>query len=50
MKRPHPALLRITGIIGQTPETLLTVEDKVLAVAVGDPCRQKSLKRTPKSV
>jgi hypothetical protein len=36
-KRPHPGLVRITGVIGQTPETLLTVEERMLAVAVGDP-------------
>ena len=36
-KRPHPGLVRITGVIGQTPETLLTVEERALAVAVGDP-------------
>jgi hypothetical protein len=36
-KRPRPGLVRITGVIGQTPETLLTVEERMLAVAVGDP-------------
>ena len=40
-KRPHPALVRISGVIGQTPETLLTIEDRVLAVAVGDPVQAK---------
>jgi len=40
-KRPHPALVRIAGVIGQTPETLLTVEDRLLAVAVGDPLQAK---------
>ena len=40
-KRPHPALVRITGVIGQTPETLLTIDDRVLAVAVGDPVQAK---------
>jgi hypothetical protein len=34
-------LTRITGVIGQTPETLLTAEDRVLAVAVGDPLLAK---------
>jgi hypothetical protein len=36
-KQPHPGLLRITGVIGQTPETLLTVDDRLLAISVGDP-------------
>jgi hypothetical protein len=40
-KRLHPGLTRITGVIGQTPETLLTVEDRVLAISVGDPVPAK---------
>jgi hypothetical protein len=40
-KQPRPSLVRITGVIGQTPETLLTAEDRVLAVAVGDPLLAK---------
>ena len=40
-KRARPNLLRITGVIGQTPETLLTIDDRVLAVAVGDPLPAK---------
>lgn len=40
-KHPRPALYRITGVIGQTPETLLTIDDRVLAVAVGDPVQAK---------
>jgi hypothetical protein len=40
-KQPRANLLRITGVVGQTPETLLTVEDRVLAVAVGDPLLAK---------
>jgi hypothetical protein len=40
-KQPRPNLMRITGVIGQTPETLLTVEDRILAVAVGDPLLAK---------
>jgi hypothetical protein len=36
-KEPRPNLLRVTGVVGQTPETLLTVEERWLAVAVGDP-------------
>jgi hypothetical protein len=34
---PHPALERITGIVGNTPETLVRVDGHLLAVAVGDP-------------
>ncbi|HKO52496.1 MAG TPA: hypothetical protein VJV79_32535 [Polyangiaceae bacterium] len=40
-KRPHPGLVRMTGVIGQTPETLLTIEDRVLAISVGDPVQAK---------
>jgi len=40
-KSPHPGLVRVTGVIGQTPETLLTVDDRVLAVSVGDPVPAK---------
>jgi len=40
-KQPHPGLMRMTGVIGQTPETLLTVDDRVLAVSVGDPIPAK---------
>ena len=40
-KRSHSGLIRITGVIGQTPETLLTVDDRLLAVSVGDPVQAK---------
>jgi len=40
-KQPHPGLTRITGVIGQTPETLLTIDDRVLAISVGDPVQAK---------
>ena len=40
-KHAHPGLFRITGVIGQTPETLVTVDDRLLAVAVGDPVQAK---------
>lgn len=40
-KQPQPGLTRITGVIGQTPETLLTVDDRVLAISVGDPVPAK---------
>lgn len=40
-KQPRPSLFRIAGIVGQTPETLVTVDDRLLAVAVGDPTPAK---------
>lgn len=40
-KHAHPGLYRITGVIGQTPETLVTVDERLLAVAVGDPVQAK---------
>jgi hypothetical protein len=40
-KQPRPNLVRISGIVGQTPETLLTADDRLLAVSVGDPLPAK---------
>jgi hypothetical protein len=40
-KQPRPTLTRITGVVGQTPETLLTADESLLAVAVGDPLLAK---------
>ena len=40
-KLPRPTLTRITGVVGRTPETLLTIDDRVLAVAVGDPIQAR---------
>jgi hypothetical protein len=40
-KQPRPTLTRITGIVGQTPETLLTIDERAIAVAVGDPIQAK---------
>jgi hypothetical protein len=40
-KRRHPRLTRVTGVIGQTPETLLTIDDRLLALSVGDPVQAK---------
>ncbi|HYQ42125.1 MAG TPA: hypothetical protein VER11_09155 [Polyangiaceae bacterium] len=40
-KQPYPGLTRITGVVGQTPETLLTVDDRLLAISVGDPVPAK---------
>jgi hypothetical protein len=33
--RPHPQITRLTGIVGQTPQTLVRVEERLVAVAVG---------------
>jgi hypothetical protein len=40
-KQPRPTLTRITGVVGQTPETLLTIDERTIAVAVGDPIQAK---------
>jgi hypothetical protein len=40
-KQPRPTLTRITGVVGQTPETLLTIDERAIAVAVGDPIQAK---------
>ncbi len=40
-KQPRPMLTRITGVVGQTPETLLTIDERAIAVAVGDPIQAK---------
>jgi len=37
VKRTHPRLTRISGVIGQTPQSMLSFDGKLLAVAVGDP-------------
>ncbi len=33
---PHPRLIRITGVVGRTPQSLLSYQGQLLAVAVGD--------------
>lgn len=53
-KQLRPGLTRITGVIGQTPETLLTIDDRLLVVSVGDPVPAKiaeayALKRLTRS-
>jgi len=40
-KQQRPGLTLVTGVIGQTPETLLTVEERLLAISVGDPLPAK---------
>jgi hypothetical protein len=37
VKKPHPALTRVSGVVGQTPEVLVTIEARTVAVSVGDP-------------
>jgi hypothetical protein len=36
-KEPYPGVRRVSGVVGQTPETLLTLDDALLVVTVGDP-------------
>lgn len=35
VKKPHPRILRVTGVVGETPETLVHIDGKLAAVAVG---------------
>lgn len=37
VKQPHPELVSVTGVVGLTPETLVTVGKRTVAVSVGDP-------------
>lgn len=37
IRSPRPGVWRTTGIIGRTPESLLTVNDDFSAIALGDP-------------
>jgi hypothetical protein len=37
IRSPHPDLWRITGLVANTPESLLAVNNDFVAVAVGDP-------------
>jgi hypothetical protein len=36
VKRPHPRLLRISGVVGRTPQSFLGFDGKLVAVGVGD--------------
>jgi hypothetical protein len=53
--RPHPELVRVTGLVGQTPHTLVRVESRLVAVSVGSalPARvvelfaRKKLQKSP---
>lgn len=33
--RPHPRIHRLTGVVGQTPETLVRIDERLIAVSVG---------------
>lgn len=54
-RQPHPSILRISGVAGGTPEVLSQIDQRVLAVAVGDPTlarvaeayAMKKLRRSP---
>jgi hypothetical protein len=37
VKTPHPKLRTVLGVIGETPESLVSVRGKLVAVSVGDP-------------
>jgi hypothetical protein len=36
-RKPHPRIYVMSGVVGRTPETLVSVDDRMIAVAVGDP-------------
>jgi hypothetical protein len=36
-ERPHPRLWRVSGLVSGAPQALVRIDDRVLAVAVGDP-------------
>lgn len=40
-QHPHPELWRITGIVGETPQTLVRVDQHLIGVSVGDPTPAK---------
>ncbi len=35
--RPHPDLHRVSGLVGNSPQTLVRIDQKLIAVTVGDP-------------
>jgi hypothetical protein len=37
VRQPHPSVRVVSGIVGRTPETLVTVDGRMFALAVGDP-------------
>jgi hypothetical protein len=58
VKSPHPELRTIQGVIGRTPEKLLTIRGELVAIAVGDPTPVRAaeafamgrLKRSPRAL
>jgi hypothetical protein len=57
VKRPHPELTWVTGIVGTTPETLVRLDDRIAAISVGSPTPARvvelfalgKLKRSPRA-
>ncbi len=55
IERPHPELHTVFGVIGRTPAFLVRIDDRLVAVAVGDPTparvvalfAQEKLRRSP---
>jgi hypothetical protein len=37
VERPHPDLHRVSGLVGNSPQTLIRIDGQLIAVAVGDP-------------
>jgi hypothetical protein len=35
VKKPHPKIHRVTGVVGQTPECLVNIDNDLIAVSVG---------------
>jgi hypothetical protein len=35
--QPHPRLLRVRGVVGESPQALLHAKDRLVALSVGDP-------------
>src|SRR5690606_6308956 len=56
--RPHPDILRVTGLIGATPQTLVRLDERLVVVSVGSatPARvaeafaQRKLRKSPSSL
>ena len=58
VKQPHPRVRRIVGVVGRTPQALLSVRGALVAVAVGDTTQarivqafaQRKLKESPSAL
>jgi hypothetical protein len=37
VRRPHPRLWWVSGVVGETPQTLVRIDEQLVAVSVGDP-------------